>query len=382
METGLTKVNGNTAAVATRQISTLDALKAYPASDYNVLAPLSVHALSPFHAIGVDIVQLSPDPRDGHVFRVGSHKVGERWVNDLALSKVALLMFSDAAGIVWDVDECKRLDNMQSPLYVAWQAQGRIRRPDGTWIKMRASKEIDLEVVREEIKRRCEADNKKADAGKRLTAEQLEAKMHSEWMQFRMHKAARCETGAMNRVIRHLMKTKGTYTADELAKPFVIARVDLNLNSDARLREAFFTQVSQDIDDLWGGGGPPKAQLEQSKRVMAMVEPPVDEADDGAQMTIIDNSTGEIIEPFEIPEEEDTDIPIDLAATPTSEPQDEDKSKADLREKISALAKAAKVGDQLDAYCQKNYQCTYADASLDSLIALQQALMERAKART
>jgi len=362
--TAITKSNG------TRSTAQIAVLNQYDRTKYNVLAPLSIHALSPFHTVGVEIVELSADPSKGDCFKTGSSKTAQGWQDVLALSKVGLLKLGDAAGIVWDVNECKRLDNFQNPLYVAYQAQGRIRRPDGTWIKVRSTKELDLDVIREEIRDRVEGDKNSAE----LTSEQKDAKVFKEWIQRRKHKVALCETGAMNRVLRQLLKIKSGYTPEELRKPFVIARVDLDLSANPALREAFRIKVMQDVDDLFGGGGPEPAKLAEAEKLLALVEPSVET--DGET---IDEETGEIIEGAAI--DDTPDFPADLTATAIPEPQDEAAAKADQREKIAAIVATRKLtDDQLEKWCQKHYRCGYAALSLDGLVDLAEALQAPAKA--
>jgi hypothetical protein len=242
---------------------------------FNVLiATQTVQIISPWHMARTSIVELSPDPNDGDVFRVGSVDANKgkkdqqgrylphRYEDRLCLTKPALLKLADAAGIVWNWRECKRMDNMSDRNYVAFQAVGGIRLPDGAVRVFRGSKEIDMEVIEAEIRDQWEkvgaaqASDSDGEGGgarkKELTPEERERKALSEILQYRKHKAARCETGAYNRVIRMLLSLKSTFSAAEIAKPFIVERIDFapdysNPETRRRVELAYISQVGSDF---------------------------------------------------------------------------------------------------------------------------------------
>ena len=87
-----------------------------------------------------------------------------------------------------------------------------------------------------------------------------------EFLKFR---SEMCETKAINRALRAAMHIKGTYTLEELKKPFVVAYLVPNLDNESVKEEAvrhFFT-TSQ---ELYGGGS-----TEQRRAVF--VEDDIDE---------------------------------------------------------------------------------------------------------
>ncbi len=112
----------------------------------NVLIPtVTMTQISPYHRIRVEQVQLNPDPDAGDVFKVGAKKVGNNWQDVLSLSKTAILKLATAAGIVWNWNETRVLSVSKD--YVLYQAVGAMRKPSGEWIPLKATKEIDLDVV-------------------------------------------------------------------------------------------------------------------------------------------------------------------------------------------------------------------------------------------
>lgn len=270
-------------------------------SKVNMLVPTDkVRMISPYHMARMQVVRVSPNPEDGDVFKVGSRKNQRgQWEDVLCPSKVMLLKLSDAAGIIWNTPECKRLDNMQDRDYVAYQAVGGIRLPDGSFRAFKATKEIDMDVIEEEM--RLEWDKKVADG--KCKAEDMERKLRSELVQFRKHKAARCETGAYNRVIRGLLSLKSQYTATELAKPFVVARIDFAPDySDPEIRRkmdiAVLSQMQDDFPSAAGCLPVSREEGRQAEREVAEMKAAMPEPDfDGEQESVdVDPDTGEIID--------------------------------------------------------------------------------------
>jgi len=102
-------------------------------------------------------VQLNPDPDAGDVFKVGGQKVGNNWQDVLSLSKTAILKLATAAGIVWNWNETRVLSVSKD--YVLYQAVGAMRKPSGEWIPLKATKEIDLDVVGDGDAR-CQPENR------------------------------------------------------------------------------------------------------------------------------------------------------------------------------------------------------------------------------
>lgn len=120
----------------------------------------------------------------------------------LALSKTALQKIGHAAGISWDPRESGRLDDGSNPHYCRWRAVGTYRAFDGQIQKIVAEKEMDL----------------------RNGSTQIAGKTEAALKQMRQHLQAHAETKAQLRAIRSL-GVKTSYSAEELQKPFVCARI-------------------------------------------------------------------------------------------------------------------------------------------------------------
>ena len=316
--------------------SNIIALNTFDRRQYNVLAPQSLEAISPFHRVNTYAVQLSAAASDGDVFKTGRVQAGEQWVDAFALSKVGLLKLSDAAGVRWDPRQCCRLDNGANPLYVAWQAVGGIRRSDGSWSWVKGTKEIDLEVLREDIR---EEQARKLDRDRdtpkdpEARAAYLEAKVNKEWLQRRKHKVALAETGAMNRVLRSLLKVKSQYTAADLAKPFIVQQVVLDPTADPAVAQAMKVRVAQDLYDLgFEDRSPEPAAIHSAERTLALVEGHEDSEEISAE---------EAQGPADAQEAEDDEADLPFDDTDLPEP-------TETEDPNSALAQEAKRKELLE----------------------------------
>ncbi len=251
----------------------------------NVLIPtVTMTQISPYHRIRVEQVQLNPDPDAGDVFKVGSKKVGNGWQDVLSLSKTAILKLGTAAGIVWNWNETKVLSVSKD--YVLYQAVGAMRKPSGEWIPLKATKEIDLDVIEME---NHDANLKTANG---LSEKQRNGLSPEEWaaqktranmIQWRKNKLMRAETGAMLRVVRALLSVKHQYSVSELKKPFAVPTVDFAPDySDPEVRKAMAEAGVRATADLFG------QSAMQQIRAPQQLPPPIDvdqyspEGDEGA----------------------------------------------------------------------------------------------------
>lgn len=240
----------------------------------NVLIPtVTMQQISPYHRIRVEQVKIDPNPDSGDVFKVGSKKVGNNWQDVLSLSKTAILKLATAAGIVWNWQETKVLSVSKD--YVLYQAVGAMRKPSGEWIPLKATKEIDLDVIEAETyESNLETANRlptnKLDS---LTPEQwAEAKTKKNMLQWRKNKLMRAETGAMLRVVRALLSVKHQYSAAELKRPFAVPTVDFAPDySDPEVRRAMAEAGVRATADLFG-----QSVMQQAQAPQQQLGPPID----------------------------------------------------------------------------------------------------------
>ena len=170
------------------------------------------------------------------------------------LSKTALDKIGAAAGISWDAQQSGRIDDGSDPHYCMWRAVGRMRHLDGTEVQLVGTKEMDLREGSQVV----ETD----------TANQVREK--------RLHIAAHAETKARLRAIRSI-GIRTAYTAEELSKPFVVAKIMwTGQSNDPELRRLF---AMKQADAMIGGsralyGNAPIAPPAAVAMMPAGVRPP------------------------------------------------------------------------------------------------------------
>lgn len=176
---------------------------------FNILRPTqSVLAPSPLHTVYAEVVQFTEDdtyPVDG----------GRVALNGRALSRVA-----SGAGI--SIINVVRHDDGSNPDYAEVSVLAVMKRPDGTLIHATGKKSVDVDAY---IAQQVASQTAK---GQKKPAE-IKAAAERDRLQLRKYKVERAETGAKNRAIRQLLAMKAAYTRAELAKPFVIPQITLNM---------------------------------------------------------------------------------------------------------------------------------------------------------
>ena len=189
----------------------------------NLLMPTdSLNNVPAMHKVSIERIKLSPNPDDKDVYPQGKR---------FALTKEGLLKLSSCAGVQWDYSFSGRTDPMNNPDYISYRVVGAVQRLDGSWLPLQGAYDLDFLVIEEQAFEGKKETTKtwKNNGWDKMTAKERDAACkklaHDDVLAIRRHKVARCETGAMLRAIRGLLNVKGTYSAAELQKPFVIARL-------------------------------------------------------------------------------------------------------------------------------------------------------------
>jgi hypothetical protein len=207
------------------------------AENYHLISPATSVALVPEGcSIATTVVLVDVERETYATSRADTSKLG--------LGKTALDRISGAAGIVWDPYLSGRVDNGSDPLYCQWRAVGTYRGFDGSPVTVPKNKTVDLRPGSPQAKAMTEAQLPQA-------------------RQFVMEMA---ESKAMNRVIRTL-GVRTSYTRQELAKPFIVARLMLTgagIKDPALRREITMMRAASMLgggSTLYGGGGGGHAQM-------------------------------------------------------------------------------------------------------------------------
>jgi hypothetical protein len=220
-------------------------LEQYREQHANLLLPdIAISGLSEFHRAVIEKVQLSKDPKQGDIYYDNNAR-------GLVISGKGLAKLAVCAGVVWDIDRTRRTDDRSDHMYVSYQAVGGLRKPDGSIVWYKGEYDLDMDVLRDQLieqySRKAREDNPPKDQG------WIDYCVSRDFGQKMTHKAKLCETGAKNRVLRKLLGLKTKYSEEELAKPFVMARIVLQPDySDPEVKRMLLAAHIQSITGLYG----------------------------------------------------------------------------------------------------------------------------------
>lgn len=306
-------------------------LTKYDQSKFNVLVPTAkLEQISPFHALRVEEVRINPNPDGGDIYKVGSREAGKKFEDLYGLTKPAILRLANAAGIVWNWAETRVLQASRD--YVLYQAVGAVRKPSGEWIPVKATKEIDLAVIEEELRDQFEKKAAKEKKDKAWVELQVKANL----IQWRKNKLMRAETGAMLRVVRALLSLKHQYTVDELKKPFIVPRVDFSPDyRDPQVRKMVLEAGVKAASELFSQMTPQRAAL-----------PPGEPVDYEVYRKQTRQAVEEEIEAVVIEPDADEDQPVLPVDQPAEEAKEASKPEAGTEHKPEQKVEEAKAEEQ------------------------------------
>jgi hypothetical protein len=176
------------------------ALKA-AAEAYHLISPATmVGSLPEGCSVALALVHISP--KDPHLYKVGGK---------LALDKTHLASIGNAIGA--STVYSRRTDDGSDPHYCAWTVKVQYRQFDGTWLTRQGSVEMDV---------REPHGAEYVDAVRK--AKKAERDPESQIGELRRFITRHAESKALNRAYAAL-GIRRSYTADELERPFCIARV-------------------------------------------------------------------------------------------------------------------------------------------------------------
>lgn len=186
--------------------------------------------------------------------------------DDVGLSKVALDKISAAAGISWDPVLSRRLDDGSHPHYCHFQAVGYIKNLDGTERCLSDHVELDLRDGSDEVEKIMKSARSKEKGETQLR----------DTRRFILRHAV---TKARLRAIRSI-GIRSSYKRKELAKPFVVARLQFTGHSeDPEARRQFRGYLAESFlgarSTAYGGGpGPARALPEAAPEPEEAHAPP------------------------------------------------------------------------------------------------------------
>lgn len=202
------------------------------------------------YAPSVSVITIDDNPLNGEVFKVGSRKNGNEWVDLYAYAKPGLLKLASAAGIHIRTE---RVDGRRNSDYCEVRAIGAMRTETGQPMMRTGTKAFFMPDVSNEAWRSRVDKNKKLKSNEQKTEVELRQAHDGEMLSFRKHLLRRTEAGAITAVIRELLATKGGQTREQIAKPKVLIRVDFRPDhNDPVVKRFLMHQADAATRSLYG----------------------------------------------------------------------------------------------------------------------------------
>lgn len=241
--------------------------KQYPAENYNLLGNTEVMVEVPdIKSPVVQAVRLNPNPKKGDVYIQQNAKAAYADKNgnhhpatpDLyAITKNGLKKLADGAGIKMVSSEhvvpttCQKCVAVNQNCGRVVQC-GNCQNKDVAYRVTISVPQLTGEVLTVEDTHEIIVEN---------VTPGMTPKQRAEFMK---HMPQICEAKALNGAIRTALHIKGTYTLEELQKPFVVAYLVPNLNHK-EVKQAAIDNMFQSSKKLFGGTDAPSVQQIESK---------------------------------------------------------------------------------------------------------------------
>lgn len=251
----------------------LSITKKYPVEKYNLLGNTDVIVEVPdIKSPVIQSIRLNPDPKKGDVYI--QQKASNEWTDNrgnyhpaipnlYAITKNGLKKLADGAGIKMVSSEhvipttCQKCVAVNQHTGKIIQC-GNCRNSDVAYRVTISVPQLTGEILTVEDTHEIIVNN---------TTPGMTEKQKAEFMK---HLPQICEAKALNGAIRTALHIKGTYTADELNKPFVVAYLVPNLNHE-EVKQAAISSMFQSTQKLFGNI-PSVQQIESRVPEHAVIE--------------------------------------------------------------------------------------------------------------
>ncbi len=309
----------------------LSIVKQYPPEKFNLLGNTMVATKVPdIMAPVAQAVKLSPNPDDGDVY------VQDKRNNKLAITKNGLKKLADGAGI--------KMINSEHVLPTTCQKCAAVNRSAGKIVQCGtcSNKDVAFKVTISVPQLTGETlyvtDTNEINVDDATS--EMSAAAKAQFMKFRNQI---CEAKALNGAIRTALHIKGTYTAAELAKPFVVAYLVPNMDND-EVKQTAINSMFQSSQNLFGTA---------NQLVLTPPETEEEEAPEGVIDAYVDGTYEAVEETSQAQEAEE--IPAQQIATTVEEdaPMCCEKCGAEINEKVFNYS-VKKFGRPLCYKCQRN----------------------------
>lgn len=251
----------------------LSIIKKYPVEQYNLLGNTDVIVEVPdIKSPVIQSIRLNPDPKKGDVYI--QQKAANEWTdnrgnyhpatpNMYAITKNGLKKLADGAGIKMVSSEhvipttCQKCVAVNQHTNKVIQC-GNCRNSDVAYRVTISVPQLTGEILTVEDTHEIIVEN---------TIPGMTEKQKTEFMK---HLPQICEAKALNGAIRTALHIKGTYTEEELRKPFVVAYLVPNLNHN-EVKQAAINSMFQSSQKIFGNT-PSVQQIESRVPEQAVIE--------------------------------------------------------------------------------------------------------------
>lgn len=227
----------------------------YPVERFNILIPMqTVAEIAEIHRPVINAVQISTNLADAEIYE--QEKAKNEWTDrsgkyhpatpaKYALTKKGLNKLMRAAGI--------KILGTRPIVPSTCQKCAEVNRSIGRPVNCGACGNKDVKYEARISVPQLTGENVEFVAHKEIIVQDVtEGMTEAQRKEFLKFRNEHCETKAINRALRAAMQIKGTYTLDELRKPFVVAYLVPNLNNEAVKQEAIGHMFTS-AQELYGG---------------------------------------------------------------------------------------------------------------------------------
>lgn len=228
-------------SLATTGGNTLQITQQYPAERFNLLVPMqTVAEIADIHKPVMNAVQISTNLDDGEIYV--QEKAKSAWTDrngnphpatpaKYALTKKGLNKLMRAAGI--------KILGTRPIIPSTCQKCAEVNRSIGRPVNCGACGNKDVKFEARISVPQLTGESIEIVAHKEIIVQDVTDGMsEAQRKEFLKFRSEMCETKAINRALRAAMHIKGTYTLQELQKPFVVAYLVPNLDNETVKAEA------------------------------------------------------------------------------------------------------------------------------------------------
>lgn len=250
------------------QVTSIALAQQYPESKYNLLGNVSVATQIPdIQSPVIQVIKISPDPNKGEVYLQEKggwiDRNGNEHLDKYAITKNGLKKLADGAGIKMVSSE-HVLPTKCQKCAAANRAIGKPV-PCGTCTNKDIAFKVTISVPQ------LTGDTLLVSDTNEIIYDNLTFASDKAREQFLKFMPQICEAKALNGAIRTALHLKGTYTLQELQKPFVLAYLVPNLNNK-EVKEAAIQSMFASSANLYGTSAPTVEHIEAKAPEVPQIE--------------------------------------------------------------------------------------------------------------